>query len=243
MEPIEDIISKAEAGDVQSCFELGQRFALGQGVDADESAAFGWYVRAAKGGHPGAQFVVGHCHAYGLTVPADPAEGCMWMFRACMEGNAEAHRWLSDYYQSHETPKDGVVFEYFRQRAGAEDPDASYVLGRLKELAVGTEFDPAGAFADYTAAAEAGHNAARCMRAICILNGMGTSRDRNHGAAMLQEQAEAGYAPAAGSEMQTTRPEEAALLLGDAPEAPGLPDALPRTHKTPWGSRVPYTRQ
>ena len=37
--------------------------------------------------------------------------------------------------------------------------------------------------------------------------------------------------------------EEAALLLGDAPEAPGLPDALPRTHKTPWGSRVPYTRQ
>ena len=35
------------------------------------------------------------------------------------------------------------------------------------------------------------------MTALCILNGMGTSRDRTKGAAMLQEEASEGYAPAA----------------------------------------------
>ena len=45
METLEQLISKAEAGDVQSCFELGQRFAIGEGTDADESAAFEWYLR------------------------------------------------------------------------------------------------------------------------------------------------------------------------------------------------------
>lgn len=121
----------------------------------------------------------------------------MWMFRAAIEGNAEAYGWLSDYYQSHETPKDGAIFDHFKQKAGADDPDATLVLGKLKELAVGTEFDPAGAFADYSEAAESGHNAARCMKALSVLNGMGTSRDRGKGAAMLQELANEGYAPAA----------------------------------------------
>ena len=48
METLEQLISKADAGDVQSCFELGQRFAIGEGTDADESAAFDWYLRAAR---------------------------------------------------------------------------------------------------------------------------------------------------------------------------------------------------
>ena len=197
MESFEELISKAEAGDVQSCFELGQRCALGEGVDASESAAFGWYIRAAKMGHPGAQFVVGHCYAYGLTVPVDAMEGCMWMFRASMGGNAEAYRWLSDYYQSHETPKDSVLYDYFKQRSGPEDPDATFMLAKLKELAVGTEFDPAGACADYNEAAKSGHYAARLMAATCVLNGMGTARDRSRGAGLLQELADDGYAPAA----------------------------------------------
>ena len=142
METLEQLISKAEAGDVQSCFELGQRFAIGEGTDADESAAFEWYLRAARLGHPGAEFVVGHCYANGIAAAEDPSEAPMWLFRSAIKGGFDAYAALSDYYETHDTPEDGCVYEYFKSRSSPEDPDATYVLARLTELAVGTDFDP-----------------------------------------------------------------------------------------------------
>ena len=111
METLEQLISKAEAGDVQSCFELGQRFAIGEGTEADESAAMEWYVRAARKGHPLAEFVVGHCYANGIVVQEDAQESAMWLFRAALKGDYDAFTTLADRYEAHDTPDDGSVYE------------------------------------------------------------------------------------------------------------------------------------
>lgn len=157
METLEQLISKAEAGDVQSCFELGQRFAIGEGVEADDSKAMEWYLRAAKAGHPLAGFVVGTCMANGIAGAEDASEGAMWLFRSALKDDLDAYRALIDRYQAHDTPDDGSVYEYFSSIANDDDPDAEFVLARLKELAVGTDFDPAAAYKLYRKAAESGH--------------------------------------------------------------------------------------
>ena len=131
METLEQLISKAEAGDVQSCFELGQKYALGEGTEADEKAAFGWYLRAAKGGNVMAQNAVGTCYANGIAVDADWNEAAMWYFRATMRGNPDALRTMSDYYETHETPADGAILEYFLSASEKDDADANFILGRL----------------------------------------------------------------------------------------------------------------
>ena len=113
METLEQLISKAEAGNVQSCFELGQRFAIGEDVEADESKAMDWYLRAAKGGHPLAEFVVGHCYANGVSVGEDGGEAEMWLFRAALKGDYDAFNALADRYEAHDTPDDGSVYEYW----------------------------------------------------------------------------------------------------------------------------------
>ena len=155
METIEQLLSKAEAGDVWSCYALGQMFATGNGTDADETKAFEWYLRAAKAGHPTAQFIVATCYSNGIVTEPDCNEASMWHFRALMNGNLDSYRALSDYYETHDTPEDGAVFEYFSARS-QEDPSAALILGRLYELGVGTDFDPVAAKEMFDKAAEMG---------------------------------------------------------------------------------------
>ena len=145
METLEQLISKAEMGDVRSCFELGQKFAIGDGTDADESKSLDCYAFAATRGHPMAQFVIGTCLANGIGIDADGEEAAMWYFRSAINGNLDSYRALSDYYATHDTPEDGAVFEYFSERS-SEDPSAMFVLGKLYELGVGTQFNPDKAY-------------------------------------------------------------------------------------------------
>ena len=119
METLEHLISEAEAGDVQSCFELGQRFATGEGAEADEKTAFDWYLRAARRGHVMAQNAVGVCYLNGIVVGKNAKEANMWFLRAALKGNADAYRTLSRYYETHETPNDEQVYRYFEKAASS----------------------------------------------------------------------------------------------------------------------------
>src|SRR5574344_69566 len=177
METLEQLISKAETGDVRSCFELGQRFAVGNGTDADESEAFGWYYMAAKKGYGPAQFVIGTCYANGIVVEANEEEAAMWYFRASIMGDLDAYRALLDYYATHDTPEDGAVFEYFGKRSESE-PEAMFILGKLHELGVGTPFAPQKAYECYNAAYEMGDWNGAYAVAMSNLYGLGVPRDR-----------------------------------------------------------------
>lgn len=185
----------AEAGDVQSCFKLGQMFALGEGSEQNDSTAFDWYVKAAKMGHPLAALVVGICYNNGIVVAQDADEAAMWLFRASLKGDLEAYQALSDYYEAHDTPNDGTVFQYFLDRS-EDDADAACVVGRLYELGVDDRFDPEEAYRYYCKSELLGDREGSFRIALCTLNGTGVKRDRAEGARLLQELVDQKYVPA-----------------------------------------------
>lgn len=73
----------------------------------------------------------------------------MWYFRASMKGDMDAFQALIDYYKLHDVPNDIDVFKYFTKKFNEGDADAAYILGKLYELGVGTDFDPKKAFNMY----------------------------------------------------------------------------------------------
>ena len=200
METVEQLLSKAEAGDVRSCFELGQRYALGEGIDADENAAMAWYRRAAVGGHVLGAYMMGSAYVNGAIATADWKEAAMWFLRAYLKGSADAADILSHQYATHESPTDREIIDYFTASAEAGDADAAYTLGRLHELSVGTQsFDPLKAYENYVKAAELGSIDGKHAVALCTLNGCGIKRDRKQGISMLEELADQGCIEACNS--------------------------------------------
>ena len=185
----------AEAGDVQSCFKLGQIFAIGEGAEQNDTAAFDWYLKAAKGGNVLAALVIGTCYNNGIVVGQDADEAAMWYLRAVRKGNLDAYQALLDYYKVHDTPSDEGVFEYFLKKS-EDDADAAYILGRLYELGVGTDFDPVKAYEAYRKSESMGDLDGACQSAVCVLNGTGVKRDRAEGARLLQELVDKKFAPA-----------------------------------------------
>ena len=195
MQSLEQLTSMAEAGDVQSCFKLGQIFALGEGAEQNDATAFDWYLKAAKGGNTLAAVVVGICYSNGIVVAKDEEEAAMWFFRASLKGNLDAYLDLFNYYKTHETPEDGAVFEYFLKRS-EEDADAAFILGKLYELGVGGGFDPVKAYESYKKSESMGDMDGSCQVAICVLNGTGVKRDRVEGAKLLQALVDKKFVPA-----------------------------------------------
>ena len=195
MQSLEQLTSMAEAGDVQSCFKLGQIFALGEGAEQNDSVAFDWYLKAAKGGDSMAAFVVGTCYNNGIVVGKDEKEAQKWFFRASLKGNLDAYLVLLDYYKTHDTPDDRAVFEYFLKESEG-DADAAFILGMLYELGVGEDFDPKKAYEAYTKSESMGSIEGACQVAISILNGTGVKRDRAEGVKLLQALVDKKYVPA-----------------------------------------------
>ena len=199
METVEQLLSKAEAGDVRSCFELGQAYALGNGVDADIDAATAWYRRAAVGGHVLGAYMTGAAHLDGSVAKDDWKEATMWFLRAFLKGNADAAVVLSTHYATHESLTDRELIDYFTSKANEGDADAAYTLGRLSELSVGSGFDPSKVYGAYKRAAEMGSIYGRHALALCILNGCGVTRNREEGVSMLRELADEGLPEAVAS--------------------------------------------
>jgi len=68
---------------------LGQLYALGEGVPRDEGAAFAWFLKAASQGHSGAQAVVGFWYAQGIGTNKDLISACAWLLAARQQGDEE----------------------------------------------------------------------------------------------------------------------------------------------------------
>ena len=72
-EDLQTLLKKAEAGDVEEQYNLGNMYANGEGVSEDDAEAFKWYRKAAEQGDDFAQFDLGSMYALGKGVPKDDA--------------------------------------------------------------------------------------------------------------------------------------------------------------------------
>ena len=80
---MEDLIFKAEQGDAEAQFALGEYYyrAAEDGVQDYEQAVY-WYSKAAEQGHASAQYNLGACYDNGEGVPMDNQKAVYWYRKA-----------------------------------------------------------------------------------------------------------------------------------------------------------------
>ena len=159
---------RAEAGDADAQFTLGEFYTAGEGVPQDDAEAVAWYHLAAQQGHAEAQFNLGVMYDNGKGVPQDDVEARRW-YNLADAWSAEstddlraqivlAHRAIAERMMPadlSEAQRRSLVD--IRALAVAGDAHAQFVLGGRYAAGRGVPQDDAEAVAWYRLAAEQGH--------------------------------------------------------------------------------------
>ena len=123
--------AKAEAGDVNSQYNLAVMYANGLGVLRDDKEAIEWYHKSAEQGFAAAQLNLGVMYANGQGVLQDDKEAVEWYRKAAEQGYAGAQLNLGVMYATDRgVPKDFVTAYAFANIAEANGFDVK----RFKSL-------------------------------------------------------------------------------------------------------------
>ena len=87
---LEEMRARAALGDVIAQFNLGVRYAFGDGVPEDRAESARWFRLAAEQGDATAQYNLGVMYANGRGVPEDDAEAVRWYRLSTEQGYADA---------------------------------------------------------------------------------------------------------------------------------------------------------
>ena len=91
----ESVREKAEKGDAEAQFNLGQIYYEGKGVPQDDSEAAKWYRKAAEKSHRVAQYNLGKCYQMGNGVNKSDAKARKWFSKAADQGDEDAKKQLA----------------------------------------------------------------------------------------------------------------------------------------------------
>ena len=86
-EGYEATLRRAEQGDADAQYSLGNMNAEGRGVARDDAEAVRWYRLAAEQGDADAQYSLGNMNAEGRGVARDDAEAVRWYRLAAEQGD------------------------------------------------------------------------------------------------------------------------------------------------------------
>lgn len=78
----EKLVEKAQRGDAEAQYSLGNCYFYGFGVAKDQREAVKWLRKAAEQGHASAQNDLGHCYYSGAGVERNQAEAEKWWKKA-----------------------------------------------------------------------------------------------------------------------------------------------------------------
>jgi uncharacterized protein len=158
----------AEQGNPQA--QLNYALMLGQGLggtdpekDRDPAAMLRWLLLAADQDYPRAQVQLGKVYLSGRDFPADVAEAVYWFRLAAELNSTEAQYLLGQLLQKGEgVPRDLDAATRWFERAAAGEPSdamaaASFELGVIYELGLGTAADDEKSRAYYRQSAAAGY--------------------------------------------------------------------------------------
>ena len=110
-ENISELKVKAQEGDTEAQFKLGEYFNTGDGVGKDQVEAVNWYSKAAEGGLPEAKFNLATLYHYGRGISQNLELAAPLFSSAAQVGYADAEYMLGEYYRSGlgGLKKDGAV--------------------------------------------------------------------------------------------------------------------------------------
>ena len=79
---LDDMVSKAEAGDAEAQFQLGRAYEEGNSIPQDDQLAVKWYKKSAEQGNAKAENSMGIMYSIGRGVPRDKQEAAQWFLKA-----------------------------------------------------------------------------------------------------------------------------------------------------------------
>jgi Sel1 repeat len=145
-EPIRDTdlartLNRARADDIAAQYNMGLRFADGNGVPQNYVLAMTWFMKASEGGNPEAQLKLVLGYIKGVGVPRDEHQAVMWLKRAANGGNTWAERALSNLYLTGKSvPRDYVrayTWAKIASESAGNDTDEMRLLGsRMTQVQV-----------------------------------------------------------------------------------------------------------
>lgn len=88
---MQEFLPAARSGNADAEELIGVLYALGLGVERDDTRAFEWYLRASLKGHPGAQSGIGWYYEVGRGVAGiDLVRAYMWYTLSAIGGDPDA---------------------------------------------------------------------------------------------------------------------------------------------------------
>ncbi|MFT3729956.1 MAG: sel1 repeat family protein [Hyphomicrobium sp.] len=167
----------ASNGDPSAQFEVGARFAEGEGVKQNFIEAAKWYQRSADQGFAQAQYRLGTLYERGLGLKPDRGQAASWYQRAAEQGNIKAMHNLAvlSANQNDRSPDYATAAKWFEQAARRGLPDSEFNLAVLYENGLGVPRDMKQAFMWVSIAARAGD--ADAIRRRDILRGKLTAQE------------------------------------------------------------------
>jgi len=133
---------EADKGNSAAQFELGRRFADGNGILKDSSEAVDWWQKAAVQGFPPAEYDLGLAYGRGDGVPKDAEQGIKWCRMAADAGLPVAQEFIGALYAlPHSSLKQDYAqaFKLFKAAADQGYPHAEYLLALCYRDGKGTE--------------------------------------------------------------------------------------------------------
>jgi len=152
----------ATRGEPAAQYEVGQRYANGEGVTADLSQAAYWYGQAADQGLAIAQYRLAALYEKGRGLAQDDAQARKWYEKAALQGNVKAmHNLAVIYAEGRGTRQDfTTAARWFGQAAELGLGDSQYNLAILQERGLGVPQDYASAYKWLSIAAKGGDKGA-----------------------------------------------------------------------------------
>ena len=217
-------VRAAETGDADARYHLGQMYAQGLGLEANQDEAARWYGLAAQQNHVRAQLALA-----AVLERTGSTDAVHWYERAADQGEAQAQFALGRIHcagealapdflrgvawyvkaadQGHElalvtlgnlfnSEMHHVAVNCFAQAAARGSAQAQYLLAQHYANGSGVAAHPGRAFLWFEKAALQRHAGAECEVGIAYLQGLGVEKNANLAFHWLQKAAEQGFAKA-----------------------------------------------
>jgi TPR repeat protein len=187
----------AEQGNTSAQSRLGFVYALGLGVEKNNTKADFWLRKAAEKGHPVAQFYIGLFHL-DERLEKNSTEAFKWTKKSAEAGCAPAQTLLGAFYSSGTGVSVDQVkaVEWYRKASEQEEPNGESFLGRALFGGDGVEQDFKEAVKWFKRSADKGNHYGQYGLGKCYLEGKGVVKNPEAAVVWLLKSADQGDADA-----------------------------------------------
>ena len=192
---VKTLTASAERGDAKSQLQLAKHYLSGAGVAANQTNAFGWFLKAAKQGIAEAQCQVGAGYIQGAGTATDYTNGVAWFHRAAAQGNVNAQYNLGFVYENGLGVKQDLAEAAIWYQRAAEKGNV-LAQNNLGLICFGMRKDYAEAAQWFRRAADQGNALSQNSLGVLYSKGLGVKQDANEALKWFQMAAQQGFAEA-----------------------------------------------